>query len=388
MKKTTLALLISILALFLRTYVAYNSPIEFDESVYATAAAQYNLAARQGDWKQILNSTNVIEHPQFFQLVYAVGLMVGKPIPDTTSIHFGNDIQSVAYWHHLFILRMISVFFGTATVFLISMINPLAGLFLAIDTYAIKYTSVIYLEALPAFTSLAALIAALKSLKAYQKLTKNWKVWIGWLVLSSLFLGVTAASKYIYSLVGIVIIISVIIQGWKHRSSSLLGLVGWGILALAFFFIFDPILWHSPLSELIKSINYNTNYSLGKHVEEVGYQFWQPIKWLMISIPQYPNNPTAFFLNKGDYFISADSLIFILALVGLPDLWKRNKPMFIWLIVGLTFLLLWGTKWPQYILLVLVPFCISAAYGFSLIRLIFIKLKSSSKEQSNSTTVG
>jgi hypothetical protein len=388
MKRTTLALFISILALFFRTYVAYHGPIEPDESVYITAASQYNLAARQGDWKQILDSTYNFEHPQFYKLVYAVGLIAGKPILNTASIHGGNDIQTIAYWHHLFVLRMISVVFGAATVFLVSLINPLAGLFLAIDTYAIKYTSVIYLEALPAFTSLAALMAALKSLKAYQISSRNRKVWIGWLVLSSLLLGMAAASKYIYSLVGIVIIISIIIQGWKHKSVSLIGLACWGLLTLAFFFIFDPILWHNPLSELVKSVNFNFNYSVGQDVKEAGYPFWQPIKWLMISIPQYAITPAAFFLNKGDYFISADSFIFILALVGLLDIFKENKPMFIWLVVGLVFLLLWNTKWPQYILLILVPFCISAAYGFNFLHKRLIKWNNTLKERRNLTTIG
>jgi hypothetical protein len=256
------------------------------------------------------------------------------------------------------------------------LISPIAGLFLAINTYAIKYTSVIYLEALPAFTSLAALMTALKSIKAYQNSSKNWKGWTGWLVLSSLLMGMTAASKYIYAVVGLVIIAAILIEGRKHKISSLLGLTGWGILALAFFFLFDPILWHSPLSGLAQSVNFNLNYSAGVHVREVGYPFWQPIQWLMIAIPQQANHPWAFYVNNGDFFISADTIIFILALVGLPTLFKKNISMFIWLVVGLAFLLVWNTKWPQYIVMVLAPFCVSAAYGFEYI---YFKLKSTIK---------
>jgi hypothetical protein len=377
MKKTTLALLISILAFFLRITVAYNGPIEHDEQIYFTAAAKYNLAMRQDDWTKIIDSTFNIEHPQFYKLVYAVGLMAGKSTPDRVSFVYGQNIQSVSYWHKIFILRMISVFLGTAAVFLISLINPLGGLFLAINTYAIKYTSVIYLEALPALTSLVALLAALKSLKAYQNSATNWKKWGVWLGLSSLALGMSAASKYIYSLVGIVIIISIIIQGRKNILPSLLGLAGWGLLAAASFFILDPMLWHSPVSTMIRSVNFNFNYSVGRHVLEVGYPFWQPIKWLMISIPQQPNIP---FTNKGDFFISADSIIFILAVVGLPTLLLRKKPMFIWLVAGMAFLLVWGSKWPQYILLIMAPYCISAAYGFDLIHSVLFKMKTKNEE--------
>lgn len=374
MKKTTLALLISILALFLRIYTAYNDPLEYDEKMYVTVAAQYNLAMRQGDWQPILESTANVEHPQFYKLVYAAGLMTGEPFLDAPSMHFGDEIQNYVYWHKLLFLRLISAFSGAAAVFLVSLINPWAGLFLAINTFAIKYTSVIYLEALPALTSLAALMAALQCMQAYQKNVNSWKKWAGWLVLSSLFMGMTAASKYVYSLVGIVILISVLTQGWNHKIKSLIGLAGWGVLSLAFFFVLDPILWHAPLSELSKSVSFSLNYSAGQKVMEVGYPFWQPFKWLMISLPQQPNNPIAFFINKGDYFISADSLIFILALVGLPALFKKHKPMFIWLVFGMAFLLLWSTKWPQYVLLVLAPLCISAAYGFKYIRSVLGKV--------------
>jgi hypothetical protein len=380
MKKTNVALLISILALFLRIYMAYNGPIEYDEPIYVTIAAKYNLAMRQGDWKQIIESTDNIDSPPLHKVVYAIGLMLGRSVPKTGSMHSGMDLKSVGYWPKLLILRLIAVLLGTATVYLISRINPLAGLFLAINTYAIKYTSVIYLEALPLLTSLAAIMAALKSLKAYQNSTTNWKKWGGWLALSSLFMGMTAASKYIYCLVGIVILISTLIQGWKHRVSSLLGLAMWGLLTLAFFFLLDPVLWHSPLSQLTKSVIFNFDYNASQYVREIGYPFWQPIKWLMISIPQQRNVPIAFFNNPGDYFISADSLIFVLALVGLPALFQRNKPMFIWLIVGLAFLLLWDTKWPQYILVVLVPFCVSAAYGFDFMRFLPSQFKPKKKD--------
>ena len=376
-KKISLAILVSCFALFLRFYAAYNGPFEYDEEVYYAIAVEYNLAIREGDWNQILDSTIVFEHPQFYKLIYAIGLIPGKSPPRTDSLFsHGDDLQSYASWHKPFFLRMISAFFGTATVFFLSLINPVAGLFLAINTYEIKYTSVIYLEALPTLTSLLAVMAARKSLKAYYDNAVPNKKWVRWFVLSSLSMGIAAASKYIYCIVGITIIIAVIIQGWKHKISSLIGLTAWGLLVFTFFFMLDPVLWHSPLNRLIESVKFNINYSLGMHVAEVGYPFWQPLRWLMISLPQQPEHPLASFNNAGDYFILSDSLVFILALLGLPALFKKNKLMFIWLVVGLAFLFLWNTKWPQYILVVLPPLCISAAYGFDISRLAIIKLKS------------
>ena len=55
LKKTSWALLISILALFLRLYLAYTGPVEFDELTYFAAAVQYNQAFRGLHASLILN---------------------------------------------------------------------------------------------------------------------------------------------------------------------------------------------------------------------------------------------------------------------------------------------------------------------------------------------
>ena len=61
----------------------------------------------------------------------------------------GMDLTDFTQWQQVLVLRMISALLGAAAVFLLCLIHPLAGLFLALDTFGIKYTSVIYLEALP-----------------------------------------------------------------------------------------------------------------------------------------------------------------------------------------------------------------------------------------------
>ncbi len=366
MKRIHQALLIALLAFFLRTYLAYTGPVEYDEQVYPENIVNLNLALRQGSWNQILDSTLIYEHPQFFKLVYAAALFTSRPILNYVHINAGDPISSVPYWPKLFSLRLVSVFFGAAAVFLLSLVHPLAGIFLAIDTLAIKYTSVIYLDSLPAFASLAALLAALKALETYQKRARRWGVW---LALSALALGMAAASKYMYAVVGLAIVAALLWQGWKQKLPVLLGLAAWGGLSLAFFFVLDPVLWHAPLARLNESILFNVNYSTGDHVASVGYPFWQPIQWLLLSIPQQPfQREAAFFSGPGDYFILADSLIFGLAVLGLPALFGKNKPMFLWLAIGLSFLLAWGTKWPQYTLLILAPFCLSAACAVDFLR--------------------
>ena len=365
MKKFYPALLVALLAFFLRAYLAYTGPIENDEVVYTENVVQFNLALRQGSWNQILDTTFITEHPPFYKLVYAAALFTSRPILNYVPLNAGDPLSSVPYWPKLFSLRLVSAFFGAAAVFLLSLVHPLAGLFLAIDTLGIKYTSVIYLDALPAFASLAAFLSALKALELYQKQARRWKMW---LVLSALALGMTAASKYMYAVAGFAIIAAIILQGWKQKLPVLLGLAAWGLLSVAFFFVLDPVLWHAPAARLSDSIQFNLNYSVGAHVAEVGYPFWQPIQWLLLSIPHQPNQPPAFFYDAGSFFILADSVIFFLAVIGLPALYRKNKPMLLWLVIGMAFLLLWGTKWPQYTLMILAPLCMSAASGFDFLR--------------------
>ena len=68
--------------------------------------------------------------------------------------------------------------------------------------------------------------------------------------------------------------------------------------------------------------------------------------------------------SRGNEFLfRLDTLIFILGIIGLPRLFKRNPLMFTWLTTSIVFLLFWNTKWPQYALLAIVPLCISASEG-------------------------
>jgi hypothetical protein len=368
-KKITWAILISLLALFLRVYLAVNGPFEYDETPYFQAAVQYNLAMRSGSWDQILNSDYMIEHPQFNKLVFAAGLLAFGPVKTIAPMPTGYPLTVVPYWPKLLGLRLISAFFGTVTVFVLSLIHPLAGLFLAVHTFEIKYTSVIYIEALPQLLCLLAMLGALKTLEIYRDgAGAARRSWLKWLLLSALAMGVTLASKYIYGAVMIAIGIAVLGRGWKQRGPVLLGLAGWGILCAAFFVLFDPVLWNGLVERLQASVQFNFNYSNSQFVSSYAYPVWQPVYWLLLSIPQHSTLTQPFFMNKADYFVMADSLIFILALVGLPALFKKNMPMFSWLLVGIAFLLLWRTKWPQYVLLVLPAFCLSAAYGFESVR--------------------
>lgn len=81
---------------------------------------------------------------------------------------------------------------------------------------------------------------------------------------------------------------------------------------------------------------------------------WQPFVWLLGS---------AMYQYQFYYFL-VDPLIAVLAIYGLRPLWHKQRVFVLWLIMGLIFLLLWPTKWPQYILILTFPLCLAAAEGF------------------------
>lgn len=58
-----------------------------------------------------------------------------------------------------------------------------------------------------------------------------------------------------------------------------------------------------------------------------------------------------------------DLFIAAFALVGLRELWCKRPLYAIWLLVAFIFLLLWPTKWPQYVLTLTFPLSLSVALG-------------------------
>ena len=113
-------------------------------------------------------------------------------------------------------------------------------------------------------------------------------------------------------------------------------------------------MWSDPFGRLAQSLLYHGDYAQSAHVRQYGFPPWQPLIWLLMSVPWHP-----------DVFVVAlDPLIAILAALGLGRLWRKYRVFALWLAIGLGFLLIWPTKWPQYILTITVPVCLAAAEGF------------------------
>jgi ABC-type sugar transport system permease subunit len=344
-------LLVALAAFGLRIRAVEMLPIDYDEDDYLLAGQKYARAMVEKNWGEISHYEYNLEHPPLVKLTYGLVLTALPLVPEVPERPTSDPPARSLPQPHFQILRLTSALFGSLEVVGVALLSPLAGLFLAIHTFTIKYTSQVMLEALPAFTSLLAVIAYSRN-KAKRRLS-------GWMALSAVFLGMTAASKYLYAVAGVAIAIHWV---WKERlwewegngSRKIIPFLAWGGLSLGAFFLFNPFLWPDPLTRLKASISFNAAYSQGAQVEEAGLPFWQPVSWLFQSVPWHP----------GVFVFGLDAVIALFALLGWRRLWRKKSVFALWLLVGMAFLLVWPTKWPQYILVLTAPLSLSAAEGF------------------------
>jgi len=128
-----------------------------------------------------------------------------------------------------------SVFWGSLAVFTLALISPWAGFFLAIDTFSVKYTSVIYLESLPLFLSALSVITSVKWMDSYQDYKKLTRSSLVWFVMSAATLGLAVASKYMYGVAGIAIVLYALFLAVKNRPRLLWMILAWCAAAILFF---------------------------------------------------------------------------------------------------------------------------------------------------------
>ena len=360
----TLRILVAIavagLAFGLRCRAIELLPTDYDETPYLSSAQQLAGVLRSGDLAALTTANLQPEHPQLNQLLFAVALLAApdsEPSPDRSNARGGSSKLPEA---ELLAARSASGVFGALEVLLLACLSPLAGLLLALHTYTIKYTSLVMLEALPAFTSLAAVVS-------YQRFRRTQRR--GWWIASGVLLGLSAAGKYMYAVVGVAIGIDwgLALRAAPGSLSSRLRptlgpwaqlrpLVSWGLLSLAAFYAANPYYWPDPLWRLEFSLLYHAAYA--GDVSPGGFPPWQPLVWLATSLPQSTARaaPPVFLLRL-------DPWISLLALLGLDRLWRKQRVYALWLAVGLLFLLVWNTKWPHYILILSAPLCLAAAEG-------------------------
>jgi hypothetical protein len=316
---------IVLVGLLLRVWAAWQLPVDFDEPTYMDAGYKYAQMIQDGDINGIINFTENNEHPPLMKLIYGLTFLV---------------LGRGAVWDQaLFLSRLVSVFFGTLAVLVLSLFDPLAGGFMAVQTLVVKYTSQAYLEALPLLMGLLAILLLRRSSSRDK-----------WFVFSAMALGITGASKYSYFPILFVILYIMIWEKHIRLGDIFLYIILSGII----FFALNPYLWHDPINRLVESLSFHAQYAQGAHVQEVGYPWYQPFLWVSRSYG-FQWHTDVFF------YFGFDGLIFLLALPGVWLNWKSSRWVTVWIITSMLVLLLWPTKWPQYTLVVLPAFCLAAS---------------------------
>ncbi len=342
--------LVFAIAFGLRTHAADKLSIDYDEDDYLRAAQEFSHLIRTSDWSGFLDTNYRPEHPPLAKIAYALSLL---HIPERA---FADDVEVTApparYLppDQLHAARTEASLFGALTATLLALVNPLGGLMLGIHSWTIKYTSQVMLDGLASLMSLATVMAYVQ----YKKRPSA-----GWLVASAIFLGLAADTKFLHGTVGFAILIDWIIatprsNDFSRSLRSLKSPILWGALSLLVFFAANPFLWADPigrLQETLEAVRYTTTNS---NVTNSGYSAWQQLNWLSMSVP-WPSNDAFVFL--------ADTFIMLLAVIGFGRLWKKERVFGIWILLEIFILLVWRTKWPQYILIVTAPLALSAGEG-------------------------
>lgn len=340
------ALVIAAAAFGLRWRASEALPIDYDETWYLEGAQEIAEVLRSGPLSGLTETNKRPEHPQLVKLLYAAAILPAGDSPPSPERRYVAGGASRLPESQLLAARRASGTFGALEVLVLAWIHPLAGLLLALHAWTIKYTSLVMLEALPAFTSLA-------SVASYARFKKTQVA--GWWIASAALLGLSAAGKYMYAVVGVAVLLDwalVLRADPASRLARARPLLLWGCGSLLAFFAAYPYLWPDPLWRLEQSLFFHAAYSSSANV--AGFPFWQPLVWL---------TTRAGDAGSPAYLVQLDPWLTLLALVGLDRLWRRERVYALWLGVALLFLLLWNTKWPHYVLILTAPLCMAASEG-------------------------
>lgn len=307
-------ILIVLMSALLHAWTVWQLPVDFDEPVYLSAGADYADLIRSGDLRGVVNYEENREHPALVKLLYSTPYLLFPDLEDPMI--------------YLYLARVISAIFGVLAVWVLTEMNLWAGLFFALHSMTLKYTSQAYLEALPMFAMLFAVFLLVR----YKD--KRFTYY-----LSAFFIGVIAASKFTY-LVIVPVILFILFFILKKNIKEVFF---YGLTALLAALILNPSLWGNPIREIYAMLQYHTGYSQSAHVESSGYPWYEPIIFMSTSVPWHPQ---VFF------FFSSDEFMAIIALAGLYFEFRERKWSVLWIVLGIITLLFWPTKWPQYTLIV------------------------------------
>lgn len=324
--KIIVILAIAVLALLLRLHAAERLGIDKDENLYMSIGEVYKDNFSNLKINEIINTTENIEHPQLAKMLFGTSMLIAEKIgiPTTTT----KD--------KLRVMRIVSVLFAVINVIVISILNPLAGLLMAVTSWHIKYSSEVYLDSVATgFASLAILFYIVSRGKIGK-----------YFVLSAAFIGMGIASKYITITTAITIFIFIIMDSEKKMKKIAI-FTG---IAIAAFLLFDPILWYDTVYRIKTSVFFHADFTQSAIVKSADFPFYQQLVWFIKGASSARNA----------FFIKPDLFLLITGLAGIPFLLKKNRLLGVWLLVNLIFLLIYPTKWPQYTMILIPPLALAS----------------------------
>jgi len=343
--------LVIAIAYSLRTYAANSLAIDYDEDDYLRAGQEFAHLFRTSNWQGFLETNYRPEHPQLAKMMFGVSLLGLPEVPLVPDKPITANPASSLPQEQLTAARKMSTIWGTLTVGLLALINPLGGLLLAVHSFTIKYTSQVMLD------GFASLMSTATAVTYYFSKKKAGKTKSTLLVTSAILLGFSASSKYLHSAVGFAILIDWFISAREKgdtrkffRNAFL-----WGLLSILIFFLCNPFYWPDPIGRVQTTFDAVFTTTTNPNVERANYPVWQQLIYLSMSVPRS--------WNADSFLFHADGLIFIFALFGFSRTWKNNRFFAIWFFVDLFLLLIWRTKWAQYILVATTPLAFIAAEG-------------------------
>ena len=356
---------------------------DFDEDDYLRAGQLYATGLQSGDPGVFLRENYRPEHPPLSKIVTGLAIAPLAPAPEIPDAPITADPNKDLPEPHLTVARTAGAVFGALTAFLLALVSPLGGLWLALHTWSIKYSSQVMLEAVPAFFALLAVLLS----------TRAWRPGVmgrrraAWLAAAAIAFGLACAGKYLYGVAGLAIAVD-----WALRVRSteedagprlrgIAPILAFLALGAGAFLVANPYLWPDPVGRLISSITYHAGYVGTDAVQETGWPIWQPLVWLMGSVP-------AGWQEASTFVVAVDVLITALAVTGLRRLWGEQRVYALWLLLAFVFLLAWPSKWPQYILVLSAPLCLAAGLGTeNLLRLAWVRLRAAARRDAAPTQV-
>lgn len=323
---------------------------DYDEMPYLDVAYRYAERMAPGRWSELTDGTDNNEHPPLVKLAYgAVLKLTGAPEPDLEHIEAYQPMPEAAR-PAFRAARWTSAVPGIAQVALTALVHPVAGLLLAVEVHHGKYTSQAYLEAIPGLLFLIALLLferATRMADGSRRAAPDLKC----ALIAFALLGAAAAGKYTYGAVGALTLAPLALIGFPRRPGAWLAMIA---AAIAAFFVLDPYLWPDPLGRIHDSVAFHFAYGQSDHVKEAGLPWYYQAVWMF--------QPSAISFDDPFPFGIVSLVLLPLAAIGAPLTARRRPVWAVAALVGSVFLLLWPVKWPQYLLLVLPPFCVLAAH--------------------------